>query len=153
MRMHPAEIAAELKNYYFFNIFKEQFLLQICTLVELKSYAAGDCIIVEGQANKNLYFIRTGTVEVYTGGAKLAELFKQGDVMGEMSVVTGNMASTTITAKDNVELFVIDTDLFSQFKAAEKDRFELMLYKMLCHILADRLTKENSKNKEFFILS
>lgn len=148
MIRHPAEIANELKDYYFFNIFKERFLLQVCTMVEVISYEPGDCILVEGQHNQKLYFIRSGTAQVYVGGVQIAELSEQGEVMGEMSVVTKKPASTTIVAKSPLELFVIDTNHFLHFKSAEKDQFELLLYKMLCHILAARLSKENIKTKQ-----
>jgi signal-transduction protein with cAMP-binding, CBS, and nucleotidyltransferase domain len=152
MILHPAEIANELKNYYFFNIFKERFLLQICTMVEVQSYAPGDCIIVEGQLNRKLYFIRSGTVEIYMGGAKIAELSEQGEVMGEMSVVTEKPATSTIVAQTQLEVFVIDTNNFLHFKSNEKDHFELMLYKMFCHILVERLNKENNRTRKYFSL-
>ncbi len=152
MILHPAEIANELKNYYFFNIFKERFLLQVCTMVELQSYVPGDCIIIEGQLNHKLYFIRSGTVEIYMGGSKIAELSEQGEVMGEMSVVTEKPATSTIVAQTPLEVFVIDTNHFLHVKSAEKDHFELMLYKMFCHILVERLNKENNRTRKYFSL-
>ncbi len=147
MRMHPADIAKEVQNYYFFNIFKEKFLLEICTMIEAKSYAAGDCIIIEGQDNKNLYFLRKGNFEIYMGSQLLTELTEVGEVVGEMSVVTCQKATTTVLAKNEVEAFVIDTTHFVHFKPSEKEHFELMLYKILCNILVARLNKENIKNK------
>lgn len=152
MILHPAEIANELKNYYFFNIFKERFLLQVCTMVEAQSYAPGDCIIVEGQLNQKLYFIRSGAVEIYKSGLKIAELSEQGEVMGEMSVVSAKPATSTIVAKTQLEAFVIDTNNFLHFKSVEKDHFELLLYKMFCHILVERLNKENNRNLKYFSL-
>ncbi len=150
MIVHPAEIANELKNYYFFNIFKDRFLLQICTMVEMQTYAVGDCIIIEGQQNHKLYFIRSGSVEIYMGGSRIAELSEQGEVMGEMSVVTEKPATSTIVAKTQLNVFVIDTSHFLHFKPAEKEHFELLLYKMFCHILVERLTKENYRTKKYF---
>lgn len=152
MILHPAEIASELKNYYFFSIFKERFLLQMCTMVEVQSFAPGDCIIIEGQQNQKLYFIRNGSVEIYMRGSKIVDLSEQGEVMGEMSVVTGKPATSTIVASTQTELFVIDTNHFLHFKLTEKDHFELMLYKMLCHILVERLTKENNRTKKYLKL-
>jgi signal-transduction protein with cAMP-binding, CBS, and nucleotidyltransferase domain len=149
MILHPAEIANELKNYYFFNIFKERFLLQMCTMVEVQSYAPGDCIIIEGQSNHKLYFIRSGNVEIYMGGSKIAELSEQGEVMGEMSVVTQKPATSSIVALTPLEVFVIDTNHFLHFKSTEKDQFDLMLYKMFCHILVERLNKENNRTRKY----
>lgn len=146
MKLHPSQIAQEIKDYPFFKIFRADILLQLSTMVETKTYAAGDCILIEGQNNNNIYFLRQGIVEVYTGGQKLAELSDVGEVMGEMSVATEKVASTTIVAQGHVEIFLINTDYFSHIKPSEKEKFELLFYKMLCQILSDRLIKENLKN-------
>jgi signal-transduction protein with cAMP-binding, CBS, and nucleotidyltransferase domain len=146
MKLHPSQIAQEIKDYPFFKIFKTEILLQLSTMVETKSYAVGDCILIEGQNNNNIYFLRQGVVEVYMGGQKLAELSDAGEVMGEMSVATEKAASTTIVAKNDVEIFSINTDYFSHMRPSDKEKFELLFYKMLCQILSDRLIKENLKN-------
>lgn len=146
MKMHPSQIAQEIKEYPFFKIFKADILLQLSTMVEAKSYAAGDCILIEGQNNNHISFLRSGIVEVYISGQKLTELSEAGEVMGEMSVATEKSASTTIVAQNEVQTFSIDTDYFSHIKPSDKEKFELLFYKMLCQILSDRLIKENLKN-------
>ena len=107
MKMHPSQIAQEIKEYPFFKIFKADILLQLSTMVEAKSYAAGDCILIEGQNNNHISFLRSGIVEVYISGQKLTELSEAGEVMGEMSVATEKSASTTIVAQNEVQTFSI----------------------------------------------
>lgn len=145
MNMHPADIANELKKNYYFSVLQERFLFQLATLIELKSYQSGECLLVEGQNNSNLYFLRTGVIEVYRSGKKITELTKVGEVMGEMSVITSQVASTTLLAQNQVEVFTINTTNFDYIIPSEKHFFELLLHKIYCHILVDRLNKANSQ--------
>lgn len=145
MRMHPAEIVEELKNFEFFKLFEGRLLLQLATMMENRTFTQGDCILVEGQRNQCLYFLRSGAVELYINGTKIAVLADQGEVMGEMSVITGKPASTTIVAETTVEIFVLDTANFLHVLPIERDLLQLLLHKVYCNILVDRLTRANAR--------
>lgn len=143
--MHPAEVTNEIKDYTFFKNFKMPTLLQISTMMETQTFSQGECLLVEGQGNHKLYFLRSGAVELYVGGRKIAVLADQGEVMGEMSVITGHVASTTIVAETSVETFVLDVHHFNEMPLADKQDLELLLYKVYCTILVDRLTRANAR--------
>lgn len=67
----------------------------------LESYAPGVAIMTEGEPGDSFYFLKTGAVEVTTmRGAeriKLADL-GAGDFFGEVSVITAQPRTATVTA-------------------------------------------------------
>lgn len=151
MKLHPTDVAKELKSFSFFRSFPEALLLQVATFVEAKSFNKGDVILNEGASNKFLYFLRSGYAEVVLAGEVVAQLQNVGEVIGEMSVVSGKPASSTIRAGSAIDAFVIDTENFSLVPPREKDHFLHILYRIYSTILADRLAKTNEKARLFEI--
>lgn len=151
MKLHPAEIAKELKSFHFFRSFPDELLLQVATMVDTGHFAKGQTILKEGQDNHNLFFLRKGHAEVVLAGEVVALLQNPGEVIGEMSVVTKKPASTTIRAAVDIDVFVINTENFAHVPPREKDHFLHLLYRIYSNILADRLVKTNEKARLFEI--
>ena len=151
MKLHPAEIAKELKTFHFFRSFPDDLLLQVSTMVDTGSFSKGQTILSEGQENHNLYFLRNGHAEVVLAGEVVALLQNPGEVIGEMSVVTKKPVSTTIRAAVNLDVFVINTENFDHVPPREKDHFLHLLFRIYSNILADRLVKTNEKARLFEI--
>lgn len=151
MLLHPAEIAAELKSYPFFKSFNPELLLQISTMVQPALFQKGDLILQEGHVNTKLFFIRKGVAEVLLAGEVVTILQTPGEVMGEMSVVSQNQASSTIRAASDLECFVIDSTLFEHVHPKDKDHFLYLIHKVYSIILCDRLMKTNEKARLFEI--
>lgn len=151
MKLHPVDIAKELKAFQFFRTFPDELLLQVATMVSVQAFKKGDVILTENQMNKNLYFLRGGYAEVVLAGEVVALLQNPGEVIGEMSVVTEKPVSTTIRAGTDLDCFVIHVDSFGFVPAKEKDHFQHLLYRMYSNILADRLVKTNEKARLFEI--
>lgn len=144
MKLHPAEVAAEITHFPFFKGFDESVILQIGTMMEVKTAEAGDCILVEGQKNKSLFFLRQGDVDLFLKGKKIASMTRSGDVFGEMSVITDKAVSSTITANTKSEYFELNTDHFGHVHPNEKAHFEVMLYKIFCNVLVEKINSTNS---------
>lgn len=153
MKMHPADITKELQGYSFFKSFSEDLLLQISTMMDEQTFSAGEYILREGQDNNSLYFLREGQAQVFLGGESVATLEKSGEVLGEMSVITGNPAATTVKALSAVKCFVIRANDFSHVQPKDKDRLQALLYRVYCTILSERLLKTNEKARLFEILN
>lgn len=151
MKLHPADVAKELQSFHFFRSFPADLLLQVATMIEPVSFKQGDVILKEGALNKNLYFLRNGRAEVVLAGEVVAILQSQGEVIGEMSVVTERPVSTTIRAAVDLDCFSINTENFKFVPAKEKDHFLHLLYRIYSNILADRLIKTNEKARLFEI--
>ncbi len=146
MKLHPAEIASEIMSFPFFKNFDESILLQISTMIQLRSVEAGECILIEGQTNKSLYFLRQGSLELFLNkGQNILRVYDPGDVFGEMSVITQEPVSTTVKAIQDSELFELNTENFGYVHPNEQSYFELMLYKIFCNVLIEKIKKTNSK--------
>lgn len=151
MKLHPAVIASEIKNYSFFRKFSEDLLLQVSTMTDVLVVKQGDLILKEGDVNYCLYFIRSGRADVLLAGEVVATLTNQGDVFGEMSVVSENKVTTSIRAATDIECFVLDSRNFNHVHPKDKDHFLSILYRLYSIILADRLIKTNEKARLFEI--
>lgn len=72
----------------------------------LETFAPGQVIVQEGEPGDSFFFIKQGSVEVYTeqGGSKvpLAEL-ETGQFFGEVSVLTAQPRTATVTAKTETQ--------------------------------------------------
>jgi CRP-like cAMP-binding protein len=63
----------------------------------------GDVLVKEGQASDGLYVVLSGEVEIDAQGARIATL-KEGEVFGEMSLLTRSPASATVRAMRHTSL-------------------------------------------------
>lgn len=63
----------------------------------------GDVLVKEGQASDGLYVVLSGEVEIEAAGTKIAAL-KEGQVFGEMSLLTRSPASATVRATRHTSL-------------------------------------------------
>jgi CRP-like cAMP-binding protein len=151
MSLHPAEIAKEIKSYPFFLGFDESLLMQVSTMVREIVFQSGDVILSAGKMNDKLFFLRSGICEVLVEQERVGEVSQAGEVMGEMSVLSGKTVGADIRAKSEVLCFYIAGEDFSHVLPHQKDRFQILLYKIYSNVLADRLTKTNEKAKMFEI--
>lgn len=151
MKLHPAEIAAELKQFKFFRNFKDDILLQVCTMINEASFKKDEVILREGEKNTKLFIIRHGIAEILLAGEVVAILQTPGDVMGEMSVVSQNEVSSTIRASADLKCFVLDSEDFAHVHPKDKDHFQYLIHKIYSTILCDRLVKTNEKARLFEI--
>jgi CRP-like cAMP-binding protein len=151
MRLHPAEVAKEIKTYHFFKTFSEDLLLQVSTMMVNVSYKKGEFLLRQGQANQSLFFIRSGKIEVILSGEVVAEMDGVGEVIGEMSVISSNPTTTSVRAASDVECFLVKTEDFVYVHPKDKDHFDSLLYRIYSSILVERLIKTNEKARLFEI--
>lgn len=149
MKLHPVDVAKELKQFSFFQSFSDDLLLPMATMTEQKTFKKGDVILQEGQENRCLFFIRTGIAEVLLAGEVVAILQNRGDVIGDMSVVTERPVSTTIRARTDLDCYMLNSDNFNHVHPKDKDHLMALLYKIYATVLADRLVRTNEKARLF----
>lgn len=151
MKLHPAQIAAELRQFKFFRSFTNEILLQISTMVTEVSFKREDKILREGEKNTKLFILRSGVAEILLADEVVAILQTAGEVVGEMSVVSQNEVSSTVRAATELECFVLDSDDFNHVHPKDKDHFQFIIHKIFSTILCDRLVKTNEKARLFEI--
>ena len=76
-------------------------------------YASGEAIVRQGQAARSLFVVVRGEASVTLAGTtgEVARL-RKGDVFGEMSLLTGEPRTATVTAATDCDLIEIDADGF-----------------------------------------
>jgi len=85
------------------------------------TFAAGEPIVTQGDAGDSLYIIERGQVGVYlsAGGAtREVAMLKAGDVLGEMSILTGELRNATGVAYGDVTCLIIEREVFQRLTAA-----------------------------------
>ncbi|MBE9013343.1 cyclic nucleotide-binding domain-containing protein [Pseudanabaenaceae cyanobacterium LEGE 13415] len=90
-------------------IFKElrdDFLVRLASIMEERSYAVKEPILVEGQEGRSMYVISKGAVRVHNGSRDLA-FCKRGDFFGEMSLFDSEPRSASVTAIEPCECLVL----------------------------------------------
>lgn len=148
---HPIEIAHDLRKYSFFADFDEPLLLQISTMVREVDFPAGTLILTSGKMNDQLFFLRSGIVDVLVDNEKINSLKQAGEVLGEMSILTNKPVAADLKAETDVECFAISADHFAHVHPSQKDRFQFLLFRIYSSVLAERLTKTNEKAKMYEI--
>lgn len=147
--MHPAEIAREIKTYDFFNSFDEPTLLLLATMMNENNYSPGEKILSAGQINNQLYFLRSGKVQVFVDNENVSQIVNIGDIFGEMSVLSGKPVSAELVAEDNVRCFALSAEDLEHVHPSQKDHFQYLLYKIYSVVLSERLKETNKKAKMY----
>lgn len=107
-----------LSNIPLFKNLPPQDLKDIASKFENIKVEKGQHVIIEGKPGEAFYIIRSGEFMVTRGigggkRIKLAEL-KDGDFMGEISLLTGEKTTATVTAVKKSEVMKIDKEKFKE---------------------------------------
>jgi len=98
---------------------------QLASMSRLLLYGAGEAIAHEGDAGASMFVLRTGEAAVTVAGAEgeLARL-TQGAFFGEMSLLTGDARSATVTAITDCELLEIGVEAFRRVVMSDSQSVE-----------------------------
>ena len=152
MKSQSPDIVQTIKRIPFFQSFDDASIQQAAQFCEIHQYQKGDKVLGEGVLNSNLYFLLSGKLSVSLIGEVVASLTREGDVFGEMSVITKQPTVTSIIATTDVECLVMPIHKFST-DGAEGYRQQSILYQIFCRILVSRLIATNEKARLFEILN
>jgi len=77
---------------------------------ESKKYNAGEVIIHEGEENRDLYILSEGTLEVSVQDESqkiVVSEIEPPEILGEISFLNGSPRTATVSAKTDVEMFIL----------------------------------------------
>jgi hypothetical protein len=101
--------------------FSPEDLLAVIQGLQLLTFAPGDIVVAEGEPGGGLYLVSTGTVKAWTKDARvhylLARTLQEGDFFGEVSVLTGQPRTATVTAAARCELLELDRETLDAITA------------------------------------
>jgi CRP/FNR family cyclic AMP-dependent transcriptional regulator len=148
IRQHSTDvntIASLLSNFSIFKTLNEENLRDFVSLLRLRKYAPGDCIIHKGDPGKNLFIILSGLVDVVDQDGISITRLRNGEVFGEMSLISGDPVGATIKVLEQTTVLYIRGQDFLKVL----NRFpSLQMY--FARLLSRRLTQSNILiSKEF----
>lgn len=126
----------QIQQLEFFEDFTESEIWEIIRACIWQQFSQGEEIIVEGDIDDSFYIITSGDVEVYKDNSLIGHL-KTGDCFGEMSYLSKERRTATISARDNVELMKINATLIEQASVECQLRFS----KVFMQTLVKRLSQ------------
>ncbi|MEJ2039303.1 MAG: cyclic nucleotide-binding domain-containing protein [Desulfosarcinaceae bacterium] len=138
-------IASLLSNFSIFRTLSESNLKDLVSLLRLRKYAPQDCIINKGDPGKNLFIILSGLVDVVDEDGISITKLRNGEVFGEMSLISGDPVGATIRVLEPTTVLYIRGQDFLKVL----NRFpSLQMY--FARLLSRRLAKSNVMiTKEF----
>jgi CRP/FNR family cyclic AMP-dependent transcriptional regulator len=105
---------------------------------DIRTFAAGEVIFVEGQAGDCMYAVIEGEVEIRKGGAVI-DTVPQGGVFGEMALIDQEPRSASAEAKSDCRVAAVGQRRFTLL-VQQTPYFALQIM----HVLADRLRKNTA---------
>lgn len=133
----------DLRKVELFNSLSDDDLLDLGTLLEFEHYDWGYFVSQKGQVGSKLYIIVSGQVEVLDDeGVILAEM-SVGDVFGELSMISGEMMTTTIQAAEPCVIATLNKKNFRHV-LIRYPSLQIFLYQLF----VERITVLNEKRAE-----
>ena len=105
-------IFENLSKIILFKSFSQLKLFKLIDLIQIEKYQNGEKIIKEGTKGEKFYIVKSGQVEVFQKNIYLRTLNSM-EYFGERSLLTNEVRSATVIAKDNVELYSLDKESFN----------------------------------------
>jgi CRP-like cAMP-binding protein len=79
-------------------------------------FGDGEVIVREGEAGQTMFVVREGCVAITVGpDARLVAVTEKGGYFGEMSLLTGDPRTATVTARGDATVLEIDADVFRAY--------------------------------------
>lgn len=119
--------------------FGEKELKSLLKHSKIRKYRPGETIIREGKIDSWIYFLVYGKIAVHKDGKVLAIIDRQGETIGEMSILDRSHRSATAVAESETVCLATDTQYIDRLSGVDRMVFCAMLYRIIAEILADRL--------------
>jgi acetate kinase len=135
-----------LKELPLFKEFSSEELKKLIEKSHLKTFSPQEVIIQFGQPGRFLGIILEGEAEAVitskTGDRVRLGLIERGDLLGEISLLTGEPTNADVIATEECQIFLIPQEIFSTFVAANPNAVRVM-----AKVISKRI-KSREQNEE-----
>ncbi len=144
----PEEVIALLKRVDLLQPLKEEELVMLAEDISHHLFAKGEALCKQGDPGSTFYIIKSGLISVRVKGADGVEAevakLQPGSYFGEMSLLTGDVRTSTCTALEDSELLCLDRDTFGMLLSENPPVAQAMSDILAARSRAtqDRLTQE-----------
>ena len=138
----------QVRDIKLFNDFTVTEIERILKIATLQNFKAGEAIIRENMAGKELYVIIDGAVRisklVSTSESVNFAILRRGNFFGELSLLTQKAHSATAEAIENTQVMIINKKDFDKFVEVDPTAGFKMLKSIICEI-SELLKQMNDK--------
>ena len=146
-------LGTDLGNFYVGHHLSSSDLAEISKLSEYRDYAPGEMILEEGAENNRLFILVQGAVSIVSAGEKIAELKTPGNILGEMSLITGKKCSASNVAAEQTRLLVIEVEKLPLLSNPLQEVLTNAFNRLFASILSVKLTVTNEKARQHEIIN
>lgn len=112
---------------------------------EVQVFKKGDTIIKEGDQSDAVYVLVSGSVSVSLNGNEICIMNQAGEVFGEFGVMSGELRSATVAARESVTCFAVSARFTSRKALEGNAAFHGLLQQALTKIVLGRLKHANQE--------
>lgn len=98
-------------------------------------------IFYEGTTGNQMFVVLAGTVDLYTGKKKIAQLHS-GDMFGEMALINSEPRSATAVASERSQLFVLSETAFQKLMTK---RVSIRILLNIVGVMSNRIREANKR--------
>lgn len=149
---HSSIVRLLKKSRYLAHIDEEK-IRQLAVISRRQTLDKGKVLLRQDEPNQNVYIIINGTVSVFIDQEFVYTLCRSGDILGEMSVITGGPSNATVAADRSVDLIEIPSSTLKQIHGNTAHELHSALYQWFSSILTDKLYKISQKAKRFEVVN
>lgn len=114
MEIELQEVLDALRRHPPFKSLDETILAQLVTDIEIHYQRAGQSVMQAGEANRFLYFIRSGAVEVRLKSGQLYARAGQGELFGHVALIRHGRAAYTVTTLEDSLFYLLPAHWFER---------------------------------------
>ena len=112
MEVEQLEIRNHLQRNPPFNELSETRLDEIAGRVEIAYFRAGSKVFSLGDEVTDLYYLRSGAVEIYRRSGEIYNRLGEGDLFGQLALMTGKPARFSVRAIEDSLVYFVPGELF-----------------------------------------
>lgn len=124
---------------------------EIVSLAQFQTFEPGEVILAEGAHNTKLFFLTEGTINIIHGGEKIATISEVGQILGELSLITGKTCQASSIVETRASCIVVDLERTSRLSPRLQELFKHSLNHLFSLFLAEKLALTNEKARLFEI--
>jgi CBS domain-containing protein len=122
MEAEVREIRDHIVQFPPFDVLSEELLDELAASVEITYFKAGSVILASGDPIHELFYIRSGAVEVYRHNGELYNRLGEGDIFGQLGLLHQHRVRFPVNAIEDTLLYRIPEALFDRL-CSEDDSF------------------------------
>lgn len=135
------DMVLALKNVSIFEDLPDHVLADIAGITSTELIPQGEKFIKKGDLGDKMYIIKSGKAKIHDGDHLITTL-GENQIVGELAILSPVKRTADVTALEDLVVFKINRDFFSDLLAEEFD-----IVKGVLHALVERIILNNKKLK------